>query len=182
MVRHICFVLAFGILVSVEGYAQGKGGLPSFEDYKVPVYTGKIRRPKWIRYNKRERWRDDLGKLVPSPEVNFSGKFFVTVHSCGTGCRYYTLTELTTGKDLDVLRGFGSDEEPPTTRDGYEYRENLFFVPNSKLLIVQYGVEKQDRTECRERSFLFENSKLRPITPTIYSCRVFGMSYTTLSE
>lgn len=72
---------------------------------------------------------------------------------------------------MNVLSAFGSGEIPPTTKDGFEYRENLFYLPNSNLLIVQYEVEKPDQTECRERSFSFEKGKLRPVTPTIYSCR-----------
>lgn len=171
MIKTFCFALVLGILTSVSVYTQGNRALPSFEEYRVPLYTGKIKRPKWIRYSRRDGWRDALGKLVPDLEVNFAGRFYLTVHSCGTDCRYYTLTDLTTGRDLDALPGFGSGEPPPTTRDGYEYRERLFYLPDSNLLIAQYEVEKPDENECRERSFLFENGRVRPVTPTIYSCR-----------
>ncbi len=49
-------------------------GLPRFEDYKVPVYKGAIHRPEWIRHIGGDEWRDNLGKLVDAPEVNFAGK------------------------------------------------------------------------------------------------------------
>lgn len=149
MTKKMCFALAVVLITSVSNFAQVSESLPSFEDYSTPVYKGKIKRPKWILYNRQDGWRDSLGKLVESPTVNFSGKYFATVHSCGTGCRYYTVTDLTTGKELDMLRGFGAGEEPPTTKDGLEYRETLYFLPNSRLLIAQYEVYKSDKTECR---------------------------------
>jgi hypothetical protein len=92
-----------------------------FEDYEVPVYTGTIHRPKWIRHVSGDEWRDNLGKLVDPPEVNFAGKYFVVVHSCGTGCRYYTMTDLSSGRALDLLKDFGAAEPLPRTRDGYPY-------------------------------------------------------------
>lgn len=48
--------------------------LPQFEDYEVSVYTGAMHRPKWIRHVSGDGWRDNLGKLVEPPEVNFAGK------------------------------------------------------------------------------------------------------------
>src|SRR6266480_4145746 len=50
-----------------------------FEDYEVSVYTGAIQRPKWIHHVGGDEWRDNLGKLVDPPEVNFAGKYFVVV-------------------------------------------------------------------------------------------------------
>jgi hypothetical protein len=46
---------------------------PRFEDYEVAVYTGAIHRPKWIRHVGSDEWRDNIGKLVEPPEVNFAG-------------------------------------------------------------------------------------------------------------
>ena len=73
---------------------------PRFKDYEVPLYKSAIHRPKWIRHVKGDEWRDDLNKLVDPPEVNFAGKYFVAGHSCGTGCRYYTMTDLASGREL----------------------------------------------------------------------------------
>ena len=172
MIRNICLAVVVAILLPVTGAPQSSRVLPTFAEFEVPVYKGKIKRPKWISFSRRNGWRDSLGKLVDPPEVNFAGKFFAVGHSCGTGCRYYSLTDLTTGKDLsNVFDGFGSGEEPPKTKDGYEYYERFFLRPNSRLLIVQYDVEKQNETVCRERSFLLGNGRLRPVTPTVFSCR-----------
>ncbi|HEV8525600.1 MAG TPA: hypothetical protein VGQ71_13975, partial [Terriglobales bacterium] len=76
--------------------------LPQFEDYEVPLYRGAIHPPKWIRHVAGDEWRDDLGKTVDPPEVNFAGRYFIAMHSCGTGCRYYTLTDLSSSRDIEV--------------------------------------------------------------------------------
>lgn len=49
MIKSFCLSVVFGVLVSVSGFTQNKQALPSFEEYGVPLYTGKIKRPKWIR-------------------------------------------------------------------------------------------------------------------------------------
>ena len=51
--------------------------LPRFENHEVSLYKGKVHLPKWISRISEGEWRDDLGKLVESPEVNFAGKYFV---------------------------------------------------------------------------------------------------------
>jgi len=127
-----------------------------FEDYEVPVYTGAIHRPKWIRKVGGNEWRDNLGKLVDPLEVNFAGKYFVAVHSCGTGCRYYTMTDLSSGRALDLLKDFDAAEPPPKTRDGYPYITDLITRANSKLLVAQYHVELRRGKECRERAFVLD--------------------------
>jgi hypothetical protein len=154
-------------------FAQ-EAGLPRFEDYEVSPYREAIRPPKWIRHVGDDEWRDNLGKLVEPPEINFAGKYFVAVHSCGTGCRYYTLTDLSSGRDLDVLDMFATAEPPPKTREGHEYMTELFSRPYSKMLVAQYHVElRQGSQECRERAFLFEDGRLKPITSTRRGCREF---------
>lgn len=143
---------------------------PRFEDYEVPVYTGAIHRPKWIRRVSGDEWRDNLGKLVEPPEVNFAGKYFISVHSCGTGCRYYTITDLSSGRELNLLKDFGAAEPPPTTREGYPYVTDLVTRANSKLLVAQYRFESPRGEECRERAFVFDEDKLTPITGTRRTC------------
>ncbi len=83
----------FFLIICVSSI-PAQGNLPRFEDYEVSLHRGKTHLPKWIRRVSEGEWRDDLGKLVESPQVNFAGKYFVAAHSCGTGCRYYTMTDL----------------------------------------------------------------------------------------
>jgi hypothetical protein len=148
--------------------------LPQFEDYKVPLYRGTIHPPKWIHHGDSGEWRDRLDKLVEEPEINFAGKYFLAVHSCGTGCRYYTLTDLSTGRELNTMDDFATGDPAPKTRDGHDYLTELFSHPDSKMLVAQYHVELSlENKECRERVFLFEGGKVKPITNTLRACRKF---------
>ena len=143
---------------------------PRFEDYEVVIYRGTIHNPKWIRHVGNDDWRDELGKLAGPPEINFAGKYFVSVHSCGTGCRYYTMTDLSSGRELDLLKDFGAAEPPPKTREGYRYVTDLVTRANSKLIVAQYRIDSPRGEECRERAFILEGEKITPVTNTRRSC------------
>ena len=99
MVQLLLTVSLLGFCLPVSAPTQNT---PRFEDYAVAVYTGRIQRPKWIHPGPSGEWRDKLGKLVEPPEINFAGKYFVAVHSCGTSCRYYTMTDLSSGRELNI--------------------------------------------------------------------------------
>ena len=159
-------ILLIPLLMAGSLFAQS---VIRFEDYQVSVYTGAIHQPKWIQRITEGEWRDDLGKLVEPPEINFAGKYFVARHSCGTGCRYYSLTDLSSGRDLDLLKAFDAVEPPPKTRDGYPYITDLITRANSKLLVAQYHVGLRGET-CRERSFVLDGEKLTPINNTPRTC------------
>jgi len=166
----IAFVLSMFCVLSVA--AQDK--LPRFEDYAVSLYQGKLHVPKWIRHVGSSEWRDEAGKLVEPPDVNFAGKYYVGRHSCGTGCRYYTLTDLSSGRELDSLYLFATVEPPPKTTDGHEYLTVLYYRADSKVIVAQYLIDPLQRPEqCRERRFIFERGKVKPITKTRRSCTTF---------
>ena len=164
--KSITLLLAF-LCLTLQLTSQTS---PRFEDYEVVIYRGTIHKPKWIRRVAEDEWRDELGKLVESPAVNFAGKYFVSVHSCGTGCRYYTMTDLTSGRELDLLKNFAAPEPPPKTRDGYPYVTDLLTRANSKLVVAQFHIDSSRGEECRERAFILEGEKLKPITDTCRSC------------
>jgi hypothetical protein len=175
LARAVAATLRAAILVMfvlpAPSYADD---LPQFGDYQVPLYRGAIRPPKWIQHVGDDEWRDDLGKMVGPPEINFAGRYFVAVHSCGTGCRYYTLTDLSTGRDLDLLEMFTAAEPAPKTRDGREYITDLISRPDSRLLVAQYYIGPARKAgECRERVFLFGGGRLKPVTQTLHACRKF---------
>jgi hypothetical protein len=164
----------FLFIISTLSISAQQRGLPRFEKYKTPLYKGKTHLPKGLSRGSNNEWRDELGKLVQSPEINFAGKYFVAVHSCGTGCRYYTLTDLSSGRELKTLDGFTTAEPLPKTSDGYAYLTLLYNRFDSKMLVAQYEVDlRQGKSQCRERAFLFENEKLKPISATKYKCRKF---------
>ena len=166
MMKAINLLLVFvGLTFQVPGQRS-----PRFEDHPVAIYRGSIQRPNWIQRVADDEWRDELGKLVEPPVVNFAGKYFVSVHSCGTGCRYYTITDLSTGRDLDLLKAFDSTEPPATTREGYPYVADLVTRANSKLLVAKFRVNSPRGEECRERAFILKGEKLRPVTNTRRNC------------
>jgi len=146
-------------------------GPPRFEDFAVPLYDGTVHPPQWIRQAER-LWTDEHGKRVEAPVINFAGKYFIAAHSCGTGCRYYTMTDLSTGGESRLLEGFATAEPAPKTRDGREYLTVLFGRSGSRMLIVQYHIDfGKEKEECRERVFLLEKDRLKPITGTRRGCR-----------
>jgi hypothetical protein len=167
------FLVIFGVSFASNLSAQS---LPDFNDYPVVIFSGQIKLPKWIHRAKSDphEWRDDLDKLMEEPGVNFAGHYYLATHSCGTQCGYYTLTDLSNARENQrIVDQFAFAEPPPMTRDGYPYWTDLFFRPNSKLLIAQFKLDKSDPSdkECRERSFIFEDGALKPITGTRRTCR-----------
>jgi hypothetical protein len=158
-------LILLGVALQLTGQTP-----PRFEDYEVVIYRGTIHGPKWIRRVADDEWRDEVGKLVAPPEINFAGKYFVALHSCGTGCRHYTMTDLSSGKELDLLKDFGAAESPPKTRDGHPYITDLLTRANSRLLVAQFRVESPRGEECRERAFILEGVKITPVTNTRRSC------------
>lgn len=146
---------------------------PKFEDYPVQKYSGKLFGPKGIQQVAGGGWRNQYGKRVDGPEINFSGKYNIMLESCGTGCRYYTLTDLSTAQTLPVLSPFDSVEPAPTTKEGFTYITELLSRPESRMLVAQYDVANPKGNECRERIFLFDGTSLKPITSTKFGCTKF---------
>jgi len=147
---------------------------PRFEDFQVPKHPGPWVLPKGVRRVSATEWRNEYGKLIDAPRPNFSAKYTIILNSCGTGCRYYTLTDLSTGKELDTLGMFSSAEPAPTTKEGFPYVTDLVGRIGSNMLVAQYQVETATAgTECRERVFVFEHEKLRPVTNTKKGCSSF---------
>ena len=170
MIEHV--IMKTSVSISVLGalcwLPQSMAAQSSlrFEDYNVKLYTGRIRRPKWIHRDANGEWRDELDKFVDAPIINFAGKYFVALHSCGTYCRYYTMTDLSTGREINLSKVFASRE----THGLNVYLADLITRPNSRLLVAQFRHEPQNGEECRERVFLFNGTKLTPITGTRRTC------------
>ena len=143
---------------------------PDFTDYQETVFSGEIRIPKEFTVDKDGIWRDSAGKIISMPSINFSGKYFLSTHSCGAGCRYYQLTDLTTGNSIPIMHMFASTDPPAKTSDGYQYTTILFYRPESSMLVAQYEIQKKETLECRERLFVLKEMKLKQITETRRYC------------
>lgn len=164
-----------GVMFFSLALADSRMKEPGFSDYVVELYSGRLIIPAYYKKS-GDVWRDDLGKEVGSPDINFAGRYHVGVHSCGAECRYYTLSDLSTGRDSKALDMFSSDGEvPPRTKDGRTYITTLLTRSNSAMIVAQYHIDEatDHPPECRERIFVFNNvsEKLTPITATMNGCR-----------
>ncbi|MFM0285061.1 hypothetical protein [Paraburkholderia megapolitana] len=143
-----------------------------FSKYPAPVYQGSLHIPDYYK-NTADGWRDDDGKLVAPPVINFSGKYYIGVHSCGAECRYYSLSDLSSGKDVNALNMFSSDETPLRARDGRVYITDLISKADSALLVARYYIDAfaGKPAECREKEFLLgADLKIVPASNTLLSC------------
>ena len=139
---------------------------PTFNQYAVELYSGATRMPRGISLDDSGVWRDSAGKAVTRPGINFAGKYYVGTHSCGTACRFYSLTDLTTGADLTALDMFASTEPPPATQEGYPYVTYLEFRSDSRLLIAHYVIAGPIADLCRERAFLLKGTSVSAVAGT----------------
>lgn len=139
-----------------------------FDKYLVDIYRGKTIPPK--EYTQEDGiWFDDLGKAVNPPIINFAGSYNIGLHSCGYGCRYYTLTNLTNGKDFSkVLQDFTSNPENNTVTN---YFIELFSKPDSNLLQARY-YETPDSEDYQDCYFIFKDKNLEKIGNEI-KCPIF---------
>jgi hypothetical protein len=153
--------------------AQKDEQAPQFYQFSVGVYRGHIKTPREFHKDTDGLWLDDLGKPASAPRVNFAGEYYLAAHSCGTCCRYYTLSNLRAGGEIRQVSMFDASEPIPTTKDGHTYIPILFFKPDSRLLIVQYEYDlctPVEHNQCRQRYFVFEDGRFRSLSKTLLPC------------
>jgi hypothetical protein len=156
--------------------AEAHPSSPSFAAYPAVAYTGSLCIPSYYVREAGGLWRDDMGKQVAPVEINFAGRYYIGLHSCGTGCRYFTLSDLSSGRDSKALDMFSSEGgEPTRTKDGRTYVTELIAHPESTMLIARYHIEPSadHPAECRERLFVLsdDGQSATPITGTMLGCR-----------
>ena len=80
-----------------------------FSDPEIGIYTDKSILPRgYVVVD--GIWHDNRGKALAEPKVNFAGKYWVTLHSCGPECRYYSMLDLSTGTESRALDMFSTTE------------------------------------------------------------------------
>ena len=133
-----------------------------FSKYPANEYKGKQAIPKDYQCNSVE-CRDINNKLVDL-HINFAGKYSIVVHSCGSGCRFYSMVNMQNGKDdLEILSRFNT---MPDMSDKKSI-DDLISQKDSNLLIARY---QYDNGECKQEKFVFDNKKLQSITKILESC------------
>ncbi len=143
-----------------------------FDQYPVEIYKGPMHTPSGLR-NIDGSWRDESGKMVAPPEVTFAGEYYLAVHSCGADCRYYQLSNLRTGTDIDEISRFSTGEMPPKTEDGHSYLTILHYQPDSRLIIAEYLLDfdgRDAKEACRQQYFVLEGDKIRALSQVFRFC------------
>ena len=144
-----------------------------FEQFPVEVYKGNIRIPKWLHMEKDGEWTYITSRSASPPEGTFAGEYDLDGLTCGTECHFYEMTSLRTGVDVREISIFDSAEPLPKTKGWHPYLTELFYQPDSRLLIVQYYLDLDNPNKhesCRQRYYILENGKLRPISKTFLFC------------
>jgi hypothetical protein len=144
-----------------------------FEQYPVKVYQGPIKIPKWLHKEKDGEWVYETWKPASRPKVTYAGEYDLDGLSCGTDCRFYELSNLRTGVEIPAISMFDAPEPWPKTKDGHPYLTVLFYRPDSRLLIAEYHLDFDDpdkKETCRQRYFVLEDGKIRPISKTFPFC------------
>jgi hypothetical protein len=149
-----------------------------FEQYPAKVYRGALATPGWLHgasdgTRTDGMWTDELGKPASAPAVTFAGEYLLDARSCGTECRYYKLTNLRTGKDVEQISRFDAGEDLPVTGDGHPYLTSLYYKPGSRMLIAQYLLDFRDshkRHSCRQQYFVLEDGQIKPLSEVQRLC------------
>jgi hypothetical protein len=132
---------------------------PRFEDFPVPradlLPSTEVKVPAEFTLD-GNAWRNAMGKCVAEVRVNFAGQYYLTVNSCGTGCRYYTLHDLKTGRAVKMTTRFDRPETaPPPVVVDLETRAD------SRLVLARE--QSFEGAGCRERAFVFERGQFRSL-------------------
>jgi hypothetical protein len=143
-----------------------------FEQFPVEIYRGPIKIPEDLHKDENGDWRDENDKWYPPVAVGFAGEYYLPILGCGTGCRYHLLVNLRTGAGIPDISMFDAPEQRPKTKDGRTYVTLLYYRPNSSLLIAEYHLDFDDpqHETCRQRYFVLEDGKLKPISKTFPFC------------
>lgn len=173
--------LAVALLLAKTGNCQAR---PSFEDYPVKeIYTGKFHLPDDLttettvdpigKMFEDITWRNEFGKRINPPELNFAGKYYLFINSLGALAHYYRMIDLSTGKYVSNTNIFDSSETHyMRTKKGYRCLTSLFTKPDSRLVLARCIDDRLiDNPDCEIRYFLLDkNGKFRPLTKKRYAC------------
>ncbi len=157
-IRPCKALLTLTLLLPIQLYADNYGA-PKFSDYPANMHSGDLVIPTFLKKD-GDIWRDDMGKMVAPPVINTAGKYYMTAHSCGTSCRYYTLNDLSNGRESQALEQFSNGGGAPMkSKDGRNMVIDLISRPDSTLIIARYYIDrKNESTECRESYFALSSN------------------------
>lgn len=135
--------------------------LEEFNKYSTKIYQGEYKIPKDYQCNNGE-CRDINNKIVDL-SINFGGKYAIIAHSCGTGCRFYSMLNMENGEDnFKILSQFNTTPD----LDGKDTIDDLLSKSDSRLLVVRTISD----TDCKQKKFLLDNNALKLLSQ-LESCK-----------
>lgn len=176
--RCILQCVLFIIFIAAQNFyvltSSAQNVTPTFSKYRADVYRGSLQTPSFAR-KEEGLWRDNYGKLIGQPYVNAGGRFYIARHSCGAECRYFTLSDLSSGRESTALAEFSNNGiEPMKDAQGRTTVIDLYSRPDSFLIQIKYHAESQDDSQeiCNERYFVLssDGAKVRAITSMMHGC------------
>lgn len=152
-------------LMGIVALLSGSGPLKHFEDFEIARDTNATKTPSAFTLSEGV-WRNSAGKLVRPVEVNLGSHHYLTVNGCGTGCRFYSLFDLSTGRENRFTTRF---DRPEGSKSAWV--SDVITRAGSRLIIEQQHEFDGDR--CREWLFEFDvkTSKVHPLNGRALPCR-----------
>lgn len=107
----------------------------NFNQYPSQNFEGKYTIPPAYQLQSNgQEYRDENNLSIGEIKANFAGKFCIILHPCGSGCRFYSLLDLESGREnYEILGDFNTtpdEREKPSI-------DVLISRKESKLLIVR---------------------------------------------
>lgn len=163
MKKIVYILLALFILGSINTvFAQDDA---FFKKYTAKnVYKGEVVLPEG--YIKEDGMIfNNINKAVDLT-INYNGKYSIVRNSCGGGCMYLALVDLSTGEvDENILADYNTNEMTAMEIDGKRYISIPLSKKESTGIIMKYIPEiDEEINTCYEQKFTIENGTLKALS------------------
>ncbi len=117
---------------------------PRFEDFRVPLYTGKPARPD-VRSKARSRlFRTELREAALQG-VNFAGHYRLTSWGCGAACAEWAIIDIQSGQVFHPAN-LGTTDHVNVAESLFEDGIRAVHIrPDSRLLVVVGGINEDPK-------------------------------------
>ncbi len=135
-----------------------------FKNYPAEnKYNGKIVLPEGYRKEEGLIF-NDINKAVELT-INYNGKYAIVRNSCGTGCMYLTLVDVSNGKvDENIFADYNINEITAMEINGERYISIPLSKKESRGIIMKYKPADSADETCYEQKFIIENRKLKALS------------------
>lgn len=162
MEKIVYILLAVFILGSINTvFAQDDA---FFKKYPAKnVYKGEIVLPEGYRKEEGMIF-NDINKAVDLT-INYNGKYAIVRNSCGTGCMYLTLVDVSNGKvDENIFADYNINEITAMEINGERYISIPLSKKESRGIIMKYKPADSADETCYEQKFIIENGTLKELS------------------